>query len=206
MHISSASHFYTAYTPASARQPATTEKAQGFAGARQQDKPGSSQSGELSEEQLKEVEQLKARDREVRAHEMAHLAAAGGLATSGASFTYQRGPDGVSYATAGEVKIDVSRGDTPEDTLRRAQIIRAAALAPAEPSGQDRSVAAKATQMEAEARAELARADQDDEIDQAADDQELTAGEAARQQRAVQGYQDIAGESGNYNSSLQLRA
>ena len=130
------------------------------------------------------MEQLKARDREVRAHEMAHLAAAGGLATSGASFTYQRGPDGVSYATAGEVKIDVSRGDTPEDTLRRAQIIRAAALAPAEPSGQDRLVAAKATQMEAEARAELARADQDDEIDQAADDQELTAGEAARQQRA----------------------
>lgn len=206
MHISSASHFYTAYTPASARQPATTEKAQGFAGTRQQDKPGSSQSGELSEEQLKEVEQLKARDREVRAHEMAHLAAAGGLATSGASFAYQRGPDGVSYATAGEVKIDVSRGDTPEDTLRRAQIIRAAALAPAEPSGQDRSVAAKATQMEAEARAELARADQDDEIDQAADDQELTAGEAARQQRAVQGYQDIAGESGNHNSSLQWRA
>src|SRR5690554_5745273 len=150
MHISSASHFYTAYTPASAHHPATTEKAQRFAGARQQDKPVSSQSGVLSEEQLQVVEQLKARDREVPAHEMAHLAAAGGLATSGASFTYQRGPDGVSYATGGEVNIDVSRGDTPEDTLRRAQIIRAAALAPAEPSGQDRSVAAKATQMEAE--------------------------------------------------------
>lgn len=112
---------------------------------------------QLSEEDNREVERLKARDREVRAHEMAHLAAAGGLATSGARFTYEKGPDGVRYAVGGEVGIDTSSGRTPEETLQRARIIRAAALAPAEPSGQDRAVAAKATQMEAEARAELAR-------------------------------------------------
>lgn len=113
-------------------------------------------------EERKEIEQLKSRDREVRAHEQAHLAAAGSLATSGANYTYQRGPDGVNYAVGGDVKIDTSPGDTPEDTIRRAQIIRAAAMAPAEPSGQDRAVAAQAASMEADARAELATADMED--------------------------------------------
>ena len=79
----------------------------------------------LTAEQIKEIEQLKARDREVRAHEMAHLAAAGGLAMSGATFTYQRGADGASYAIGGEVKIDTSSGSTPEETIRKAQTIRA---------------------------------------------------------------------------------
>lgn len=118
---------------------------------------------ELDEQEQREVEQLKARDREVRAHEMAHLAAAGSLATSGASFTYEKGPDGVSYAVGGEVGIDTSPGRTPEETLQRARIIRAAAMAPAEPSGQDRAVAAKAAQMESQARAEMAQ--QDDDLD-----------------------------------------
>jgi hypothetical protein len=111
----------------------------------------------LTEEEQAQVEKLKARDREVRVHEAAHQAAAGGLATGGATFTYQRGPDGVSYAIGGEVNVDTSpvSGD-PEATLRKAETIRRAALAPAEPSGQDRQVAAKAAQMAAEARAELA--------------------------------------------------
>lgn len=116
----------------------------------------------LDEQEQREVEQLKARDREVRAHEMAHLAAAGSLATSGASFTYERGPDGVSYAVGGEVGIDTSPGRTPEETLQRARIIRAAAMAPAEPSGQDRAVAAKAAQMESQARAEIVQQDREE--------------------------------------------
>ncbi|MGD8593288.1 MAG: putative metalloprotease CJM1_0395 family protein, partial [Gammaproteobacteria bacterium] len=40
-------------------------------------------------------------------------------------------------------------------TLIKANQIRAAALAPAEPSGQDRKVAAQASQMAADARAEM---------------------------------------------------
>lgn len=116
----------------------------------------------LSEQEREQVEKLKARDREVRAHEQAHLAAAAGLAMSGASYTYQRGPDGVSYAIGGEVKIDTSPGKTPEETVQRAQRIKAAAMAPAEPSGADRAVAAKAAQMEAEARAELASRHEED--------------------------------------------
>src|SRR5699024_43170 len=158
----------------------------------------------LTAEQVKEVEQLKARDREVRAHEMAHLAAAGGLAMSGATFTYQRGADGVSYAVGGEVKIDTSSGSTPEDTIRKAQTIRAAALAPAEPSGQDRAVAAQASQMEAQARAEQASKDRDDEepANAAAESSQPTSESG---QAAIQQYQSVATEFNN-GGQLQLEA
>lgn len=113
-------------------------------------------SGELSPEEAEQLRALKARDREVRQHEQAHQAAAGGLATSGARYSFQRGPDGVNYAVGGEVSLDVSPGRTPEETLRRARQISAAALAPAEPSGQDLAVAARAAQMARQAEAELA--------------------------------------------------
>jgi len=111
----------------------------------------------LSDEALAQLGKLRARDTKVRQHEAAHLAAAGGLATSGASFTYQKGPDGVNYAVGGEVGIDVSPGRTPQDTIERAKTIKAAALAPADPSGPDLAVAAKAQQLEQQARGELAK-------------------------------------------------
>ncbi len=109
----------------------------------------------LTPREQAEVRRLQARDREVRAHEQAHQAAGGSLVSSAASFSYTTGPDGRRYATGGEVGVDTSKGRTPEETLRRAQQIRRAALAPAQPSGQDRAVAAQASQMEAQARQEL---------------------------------------------------
>jgi hypothetical protein len=110
----------------------------------------------LSEQDLAQIKELKARDREVRSHEAAHLAAAGSLARGGASFSYQRGPDGVQYAVGGEVNIDTSpvAGD-PAATLEKAQRIRAAALAPAQPSSQDLRVASQAAQLAVQARAEI---------------------------------------------------
>ena len=111
----------------------------------------------LTPEALKLIEELKSRDAEVRQHEQAHLAAAGGLAVSGASYTYQRGPNNVKYAIGGEVQIDTSPGGTPAETIARAASIQAAALAPAGPSSADRAVAAQAQQMETQARAELAQ-------------------------------------------------
>lgn len=123
--------------------------------------PQSGATAELSKEAQAQLDKLKARDTEVRQHEMAHLSAAGGLATSGPSYTYQRGPNGVNYAVGGEVNIDTSPGGTPEETLTRAQTIQAAALAPANPSGADRAVAARASQMEQEARAEIAARQQE---------------------------------------------
>jgi hypothetical protein len=113
---------------------------------------------QLTPEQLAQIEKLKQRDTEVRQHELAHLSASGGLATSGPSYTYQRGPNGVSYAVGGEVNIDTSPGATPQETIARARTIQAAALAPAEPSGQDRAVAARARQLEQQARSELEQA------------------------------------------------
>jgi hypothetical protein len=115
------------------------------------------QNAGISPEDQATLKQLKARDREVRQHEQAHLATAGGLAASGANYSYQRGPDGVNYAVGGEVRIDTSPGRTPEETLRRAEIIVAAALAPADPSGQDIAVAAQARKMALQARQEIAR-------------------------------------------------
>lgn len=112
---------------------------------------------ELSEDQQRQVEKLKETDRKVRAHEQAHIAAGGALVQGGASYTYDKGPDGRMYAVAGEVSIDVSPGRTPEESLEKAQQIRAAAMAPADPSPQDRRVAAGAARLETSARAEQAQ-------------------------------------------------
>ncbi len=110
----------------------------------------------LSEEEKSQVDKLKARDREVKAHEAAHKAAGGAHVQGGASFSYQRGADGVNYAVGGEVSISTSAvPNDPEATLRKAETIRAAALAPAEPSSQDVSVAAQASQMAAQARSAM---------------------------------------------------
>ncbi|WP_052941325.1 putative metalloprotease CJM1_0395 family protein [Chromobacterium subtsugae] len=108
----------------------------------------------LNDAQQKEVEDLKARDTDVRRHEAAHQAAGGALAGA-ASFTYQQGPDGKQYAIGGEVPIRLSQGNTPQETIQNAQTVRAAALAPSDPSGQDRAVAAEASQMEQQARTQL---------------------------------------------------
>lgn len=116
--------------------------------------------GELSPEQQRQVEALKQIDRKVRSHEQAHMAAGAGL-VRGSSFSYQSGPDNKRYAVAGEVSIDTSPGRTPAETIAKAQQIRAAALAPADPSTQDRRVAAAASQMEMQARQELAQADEE---------------------------------------------
>lgn len=101
------------------------------------------------------IRQLRARDQEVRVHEAAH-AAVGGKYAGSPSFQFTRGPDGVNYATDGEVSISTGKvaGD-PQATIEKARVIRAAALAPASPSAQDRRVAAFASQLEADARVEL---------------------------------------------------
>lgn len=117
---------------------------------------GSSNPQGLTEQELKQLTELKARDREVRAHEAAHQAV-GGQYAGAMSFTYQRGPDGAQYAVGGEVSIDISpvQGD-PQATIEKMRIVRAAAMAPAEPSGQDRAVAAQAMQIMLQAQSELA--------------------------------------------------
>jgi hypothetical protein len=113
-------------------------------------------SQQLTADEMAEVAELAARDREVRIHEAQHAAAAGGMA-GGIEYDYERGPDGKMYAVGGKVRITVTPGQTPEETLAKARQLRAAADAPADPSGQDLAVAAKAGQMEAEALQKIAQ-------------------------------------------------
>lgn len=109
----------------------------------------------LNDEQQHQVAQLQSRDREVRAHEAAHQAAGGSL-VGGASYSYQNGPDGKQYAIGGEVPVDVSAiVDDPQATIAKMQRVQSAALAPADPSGQDLAVAAQAVAVSARAQAEL---------------------------------------------------
>jgi hypothetical protein len=117
---------------------------------------GVQNSDDLSLKEVQELSKLKQRDREVRAHEQAHISAGGQYVRSGARFEYEEGPDGKKYAVGGEVSIDTSKipGD-PEATARKMQVIRRAAMVPASPSGQDRRVAAKATQIENRMRTEI---------------------------------------------------
>lgn len=105
--------------------------------------------------QQRQLAALVERDLEVRKHEQAHQMAGGEHAGS-PSYQFSHGPDGKRYATGGEVAIDIGAipGD-PAATLAKMQQVRAAALAPAEPSSQDLSVARAATAKEALARKEL---------------------------------------------------
>lgn len=123
-------------------------------------RPGES---ELDLAQQREVDELQKTDRQVKAHEQAHMAAGAGLVMGGASYHYRHGPDGKSYAVGGEVKIDTSREKDPKDTITKMQRVKRAALAPSQPSGQDRSVAARASQIEAEARIELLKQNAENE-------------------------------------------
>ncbi|WP_096025464.1 putative metalloprotease CJM1_0395 family protein [Campylobacter lanienae] len=109
---------------------------------------------ELTQDQKMQVIELQRRDLEVRTHEAAHMSAGAGL-TTGASYSYQRGPDDKMYAIGGEVGIDTSPGKTPEETLKKAAQIKRAALAPAQPSSADLQVAATATNMEIDAKMEI---------------------------------------------------
>ncbi|MDH5546018.1 MAG: putative metalloprotease CJM1_0395 family protein [Gammaproteobacteria bacterium] len=165
----------------------------------QSEKPVDNPAG-LDEDDLEEVKELASRDREVRAHEAAHLAAAGQYAKGGINLETKRGPDGKSYAVGGHVSIDTSPvPNDPEATLRKAQKIRAAAIAPAEPSGQDRSVAIEAARMASEARMEITKEKQE-EIKQTLESKDKTTEEASTptgseqaRSRFAQAYENVAG-------------
>eukprot|EP01029_Cantina_marsupialis_P010739 TRINITY_DN244051_c0_g1_i4.p1 TRINITY_DN244051_c0_g1~~TRINITY_DN244051_c0_g1_i4.p1 ORF type:complete len:210 (+),score=59.90 TRINITY_DN244051_c0_g1_i4:507-1136(+) len=113
----------------------------------------SSDSTKLTSEENAQLSELKTIDAKVRAHEAAHQS--GPAAAGGASFTYSKGSDGVMYAVGGEVPVRVETGSTPEETLVNLQGVIATALAPADPSPQDVSIASKARVMMMQAQQEL---------------------------------------------------
>lgn len=156
----------------------------------------------LAQAEQAEIRELAARDREVRAHEQAHMSV-GGQHAGSVSFTYERGPDGRMYAVGGEVPIDTAPvvGD-PQATIDKMEQVRRAALAPAEPSAQDRSVAAQAAQLIAQARAELASASAEpaDKASsgsnaQAADEESDDSASAAATSADLSLYRSVAADS-----------
>jgi hypothetical protein len=144
------------------------------------------------------VEKLKSIEEKVKAHEAAHKS--GGAATGPVSYTYTRGPDGKNYITGGEVPITISTGQTPEETINRMQLVIQAALAPADPSPQDRAVAAQASTIQQAARQEKASASQQPGQEGAPDvpaaSQSQAAGSiATRDAQRAYGSPAVAGES-----------
>tara|TARA_R100000687_G_scaffold83699_2_gene89269 strand:+ start:56048 stop:56860 length:813 start_codon:yes stop_codon:yes gene_type:complete len=141
----------------------TTETPQAIEGRPDQtDDNNPQQQGETSQQQKQqqqaeqqEITELKTRDQEVRNHEQAH-ASIGGRYAGAPSYSYELGPDGRKYAVAGEVQIDIAPvpGD-PQATIQKMQQVKAAALAPAEPSSADRRIAAEAGLRLLQAQTEL---------------------------------------------------
>lgn len=128
------------------------EKEQKEAQEKHNDKKGNGEY--LTDEEQDKVNQLKARDTEVKTHEKAHQAA-GGQYASAPQYEYTKGPDGNSYVENGHVNIDVGKENTPEKTISKMQTVIKAAHAPAEPSGQDLKVAAQAQEQLNQAQKEL---------------------------------------------------
>lgn len=169
----------------------------------------------LSESELNLLEKLKQRDQEVKAHEQAH-ASVGGQYAGSASLTYQNGPDGVRYAVSGEVNVDVTpvKGD-PQATIDKMTQVQRAALAPAEPSPQDRKVARQAGQVAASALADLTAKQRDSRNQQiqrletekadleaemkAAEKEQKKADDKAKQEEAVSAAEQFA----EYNAKLR---
>jgi len=113
----------------------------------------------LDQDEQRQLDQLKARDGEVRAREKAHKTATGAYANR-VSYDMKRGPDGQLYAVSGETAVDVSPvpGD-PEATIKKMEVIRLAALTTGAPSAQDRADASRAMVILNEAEAALREED-----------------------------------------------
>lgn len=138
---------------------------------------------ELSEQQ--QIKELSARDQEVRNHEQAH-ASVGGQYAGSPTYEFQRGPDGVSYAVGGHVSIDASAiPGNPEATIVKAAQVRRAALAPAEPSPQDRKVASLATQTQLQAQTDLAKLRQEERQEKIAETTDTAPAESEKPAEAV---------------------
>lgn len=110
----------------------------------------------LSSEDLKLIDELKTREQEVITHENLHKRV-GGQYAQAPQYSYTRGPDGKSYVTDGSVSISLSEEKNPEDTIKKMDQVKKAALAPAKPSSADLNVASEATRIAAEARAKATK-------------------------------------------------
>ena len=158
-HASSGADAQSGVIPGTTPEPMPGAKPEATPGSKPGAAPGTDQPT-LNPQEQKEVEKLKQRDREVKNHEQTHKAQLGPYATGGPYYEYTTGPDNKQYAVGGSVSVDTSKESTPERTIQKAQVLKRASMAVAEPSGADKAVASKAQRMEMEARAEIAEKNQ----------------------------------------------
>lgn len=88
-----------------------------------------------------------------RQHEQAHSAADDRHDKGGVPFALERAPDDPMPAVSDPETLDISSIADEQEAM--AQAVRRAAMAPAPPSGQDRSVAVEASALEAQARMDM---------------------------------------------------
>lgn len=160
--------------------------------------PRGSDGEPLSEGEIEQIRKLQDRDLEVRTHEQAHMAAAGALANGGPKYDYQTGPDGKRYAVGGNVSIDngVVAND-PQATIQKMTRVKAAALAPAEPSNQDRRVASDADRKKAAAQQELTQQQLEEARQTAKPDEPEESQAAAPQNNAASNNSEDSGDQKN---------
>jgi hypothetical protein len=164
--------------------------------------PAQDKSSKTNAQDTLELENLKRIDHEVRAHEQAHTAAGGALIRGAATYGYATGPDGKMYAVSGEVSIDSSPvQDDPSATIFKMIKVTKAALAPAQPSGQDRSVATAAIETETAARQEITRQQLEKAKSSAQPELSLPSG-APETQKSDTGTQSSASDTAQQTTSL----
>jgi hypothetical protein len=103
--------------------------------------------GGLSPEDDDMLRRLRARDQEVRNHELAHAASLGRF-KGVVNYSYQLGPDGKLYAIGGSTEVAAGATTSKADARARAEAVRRAAGAVADPSNADIAAGLDATQQE----------------------------------------------------------
>ena len=114
-----------------------------------------SQRPDTQSAQQAQLRELQLRDREIRQNELAHQVVGGRYADL-SQLSFERGPDGQLYAISGDVSLDTAPvADDAQATIDKMRVVRAAALAPANPSPEDIRIALEAMRQMLEAQAEL---------------------------------------------------
>lgn len=123
----------------------------------------SDESPALSEAERQEVRRLRSQERRLSMAQNAQRQLAGPYARS-VSRSFRNGPDGVGYAVDGSISLDTTASSSPQENLKKAQTLRAAAMASGQPSASDMEAIARANQMEAKAQLEMARSAREEAI------------------------------------------
>jgi len=86
---------------------------------------------------------------EIYSHELAHKIAGGHLA---GAVVIEKNPQGIPFAGHVDIKMPKFNPQNPKQTINDADTVIRAAMAPADPSGQDYKVAAQAQNIKSQAQ------------------------------------------------------